>query len=52
MVENLWICNLRTGSPTQFADLQFADQSKEMWTRISKKLANLRLRIEPQNLRI
>ncbi len=29
VVENLWICNLRTGSPTKFADLQFAVQSKE-----------------------
>jgi hypothetical protein len=30
MVENLWICNLLTGLPTKFADLQFADQSKEI----------------------
>ncbi len=30
IVENLWICNLRTGSPTKFADLQFADQWKEI----------------------
>jgi hypothetical protein len=29
MVENLRICNLQTGSPTKFADLQFADQSKK-----------------------
>jgi hypothetical protein len=28
MVENLRICNLRIGSPTKFADLQFADQSQ------------------------
>ncbi len=28
--ENLWICNLRIGSPTKFADLQFADQWKEI----------------------
>ncbi len=30
MVENFWICNLRIGSPTKFANLQFADQSKEI----------------------
>jgi hypothetical protein len=30
LVENLRICNLRTGSPIKFADLQFADQSKEI----------------------
>jgi hypothetical protein len=30
MVKNLRMCNLRTGSPTKFADLQFADQSKEI----------------------
>ncbi len=31
IVENLRICNLRTGSPKKFADLQFADQWKEIW---------------------
>ncbi len=31
MLENLRICNLRIGSPTKYADLQFADQSKEIW---------------------
>jgi hypothetical protein len=30
MVENLRICNLWTGSPTKFVDLQFAVQSKEI----------------------
>jgi hypothetical protein len=30
MAENLRIGNLRIGSPTKFADLQFADQSKEI----------------------
>ncbi len=30
LVENLRICNLRIGSPTKFADLHFADQSKEI----------------------
>jgi hypothetical protein len=30
IVENLRICNLRTGSPTRFLDLQFADQWKEI----------------------
>jgi hypothetical protein len=30
IVENLRVCNLRTGSPTKFSDLQFADQYKEI----------------------
>jgi hypothetical protein len=30
MVENFRICNLQIGSPTKFANLQFADQSKEI----------------------
>jgi hypothetical protein len=25
MVKNLWICNLRIGTPKKFADLGFAD---------------------------
>jgi hypothetical protein len=50
LMENLWICNLGAGSPTKFADLQFADQSKEICG--LKYLRNLRMRIEPKNLRI
>jgi hypothetical protein len=30
MVDNWRICNLRTGSPKKFADLQFEHQSKEI----------------------
>jgi hypothetical protein len=38
-VENLRICNLRIGSPTKFADLQFADQWKEIcWLTYLKNL--------------
>jgi hypothetical protein len=33
MVENLRICNLRTGSPTKFEDLQFA-----IWSAIKRNL--------------
>jgi hypothetical protein len=29
-VENLQICNLRTGSPKKFMDLRCADKSKEI----------------------
>jgi hypothetical protein len=48
---NLRICSLRTGSPTKFADLQFADQSKEIWKIIYlRKFTDLRLRIETKNL--
>jgi hypothetical protein len=49
IVENLRICYL-SGSPTKFADMQFADQSKEIC--ILVYLRNLRLQIEPKNLRI
>jgi hypothetical protein len=44
---------LRTGSPTKFADLQFADQSKEICRLIYlRKFTDLQLRIETKNLQI
>ena len=47
IVEILRTCNLRTGSPTKFADLQFADQSKEICRLLYlRKFTDLRLRIE------
>jgi hypothetical protein len=41
MVENLKICYLGTGSPTKFADLQFADQSKGYQQNL--RICNLRI---------
>jgi hypothetical protein len=53
VVENLRICSLRTGSPTKFADLQFADQSKEICRLVYlRKFTDLRLQIETKNLQI
>jgi hypothetical protein len=54
MMENLRIFNLQNGLTTKFADLQFADQSKEICklALVSKKFSDFRLRIEPKNLRI
>jgi hypothetical protein len=53
VVENLRICSLQTGSLTKFADLQFADQSKEICRLVYlRKFTDLRLRIETKNLQI
>jgi hypothetical protein len=53
LLENLQICSLRTGSPKKFADLQFADQSKEICRLVYlRKFTDLRLRIETKNLQI